>query len=41
MEVAAFAALEAVFFERAGRAVYCVMATIDERNRPRTGILYG
>jgi general stress protein 26 len=40
MEVSAFEQLQDEFMARVSQAVYCVMATIDRQNRPRTRIMH-
>lgn len=40
MEVASFAEIEAEFLERVNKTVWCNVATIDTRNRPRSRILH-
>jgi hypothetical protein len=40
MEVASFAAIEADFMARVQQAVYCNMATVDRRNRPRSRLVH-
>jgi general stress protein 26 len=40
MEVTRFEAMQAEFMQRVGRAVYCNMATIDRKNRPRSRMLH-
>jgi len=39
-EVANFAAIQTEFMQRASHAVYCSMATVDRKNRPRTRIIH-
>jgi hypothetical protein len=36
MEVSNFAEIKTEFMDRVAKAVYCNMATIDRRNRPRS-----
>ena len=40
MEVTTFADMEAEFLERIQKAVYCSMATIDRKGRPRSRIIH-
>lgn len=40
METANFTDLQEEFMHRVGEAVYCVMATVDRQNRPRTRLLH-
>jgi general stress protein 26 len=40
MEVAQFEDLKAEFIARVSHAVYCAMATIDHKNRPRLRIMH-
>lgn len=40
MEVSSFAEMAAEFMERVQRVVWCNVATIDTRNRPRSRILH-
>jgi len=40
MEVLTFEEIQTEFMERVARAVYCSMATIDRRNRPRSRIVH-
>jgi general stress protein 26 len=39
-EVASFADIEAEFMERVGKMVWCNMATVDPRGRPRSRIVH-
>jgi general stress protein 26 len=40
MEVARFEELEQEFLARIGEVVYCTMATVDRRNRPRSRVVH-
>lgn len=40
MEVSAFTDLQAEFIERIQKAVYCSMATVDRRGRPRSRMIH-
>src|SRR6266571_8652680 len=40
MEVSSFGEIEAAFLERIQRMVWCNVATIDRRDRPRSRILH-
>ena len=40
MEVSRFAEIQAEFMVRVNEAVYCNMATIDRKNRPRSRIIH-
>lgn len=40
MEVATFAELQGEFMARVSQAVYCTLATVDRRNRPRLRIMH-
>ena len=40
MEVSNFAEIQAEFMRRAAQAVYCSMATVDRKGRPRSRILH-
>ncbi|KPV51186.1 hypothetical protein SE17_22640 [Kouleothrix aurantiaca] len=40
MNVAKFAQIQAEFLARITQAVYCTMATVDHRNRPRSRIMH-
>jgi general stress protein 26 len=40
MQVATFEEIATEFIERVGRAVYCNLATIDRKNRPRSRIVH-
>ena len=40
MEVARFEDLQAAFMERVQQAVYCNVATVDRKNRPRSRVMH-
>jgi hypothetical protein len=40
MEVSHFAEMQAEFIARVSQAVYCAMATIERKNRPRLRIIH-
>lgn len=40
MEIANFTDMQDEFMRRVSAAVYCVMATVDRQNRPRTRLLH-
>lgn len=40
MEVASFAEMQGEFLRRVASAVYCSMATVDRKNRPRSRMLH-
>jgi hypothetical protein len=40
MEVANFAEIEPIFTQRIQQMVWCNVATVDRRNRPRSRILH-
>jgi general stress protein 26 len=40
MDVARFEDMQAEFMARVSRAVYCTMATVDRRNRPRQRVMH-
>ena len=40
MEALQFEDIQAEFMRRVGRAVYCNMATIDRKNRPRSRVMH-
>ena len=40
MEVATFAEIESMFMERIQKMVWCNLATVDTRNRPRSRIVH-
>ena len=40
MEVSKFEDMQAEFMKRVSQAVYCSMATIDRKNRPRSRIMH-
>ncbi|MCX6046610.1 MAG: pyridoxamine 5'-phosphate oxidase family protein, partial [Chloroflexi bacterium] len=40
MNVAQFENLQAEFMARVGQAVYCIMATVDRQNRPRSRVMH-
>lgn len=39
-EIANFAELQAEFMARVTQAVYCIVATVDRQNRPRTRVMH-
>jgi general stress protein 26 len=40
MEIANFTAIQDEFMRRVSAAVYCIMATVDRQNRPRTRVIH-
>ena len=40
MDVAHFEEMQVEFMRRVSQAVYCTMATVDRKNRPRTRMLH-
>jgi len=40
MNVSQFEDLQAEFLERVSQAVYCIMTTVDRRNRPRSRVMH-
>lgn len=40
MKTANFADIETEFMARVSQAVYCIMATVDRQNRPRTRVMH-
>lgn len=40
MEVSSFSDIQAEFLSRVSQAVYCSMATVDRRNRPRSRVVH-
>jgi general stress protein 26 len=40
MEIALFEEMQVEFMRRVSQAVYCTMATVDLKNRPRTRVLH-
>jgi len=40
MELTTFADMQEEFMQRVSQAVYCIMATVDQQNRPRTRVMH-
>jgi len=40
MGLLTFSEIQAEFMTRVSQAVYCIMATVDRQNRPRTRVIH-